>query len=331
VTRSALQVDRFCDLLRADKLLFRKFADTPSNHAAMEMALPECLAGVAAAAGAVLMVQLLAPRLYLGLTAKAAFERWHLAHFYHDSRWRLAARRRSPLTEWNYRHNAIFIHIPKAAGLAIYDAFGMERPYDTHAPVAAYLAADRQFFENAFKFAVVRNPWDRLVSAFYFLKHGSDDGKRTDEDKWWSDRYLSEVKTFRDFLWSLRSPKYRRIVLAWRHFVPQYRFVTSVGSGLALDKVVHFECLGAELHRVASQLGVTLALTARNASDHPDYTSLYTEDDIEFVSRLYAHDLAFFGYQFGGNGLKALQQSAGTSRSSLTLWAGCPADADGAR
>jgi hypothetical protein len=246
------------------------------------------------------MVQLQACRRSLALGAKALFEQWQLAHFYQDTRWRWAARRRSPLTEWNYRHNAIFVHIPKAAGLAIYKALGMERPYDTHAPVAAYRAADRQFFEAAFKFAVIRNPWDRLVSAFYFLRRGPDDGARWDEDKWWSDRYLSDVKTFRKFLRCLRSPKYRRVVLSWRHFVPQHRFVTTVGSGLAVDKLVRFECLDAEMHRVASQVGLTLALTTRNVSAHPDYKSLYTEDDIDFVSKLYAHDIAYFGYTFGG-------------------------------
>ena len=47
---------------------------------------------------------------------------------YHAFWWRVAARRRQVLTDWSRQHNTLFIHVPKAAGLSVYEALGMERP-----------------------------------------------------------------------------------------------------------------------------------------------------------------------------------------------------------
>ena len=240
-------------------------------------------------------------RLGAGIRLKGALEEMQLAHSYQDIRWNWAARRRSPLTKWNYRHSAIFVHIPRTAGLSVYSAFDMERPYDTHAPIAAYRAADPALFQRAFKFAVVRNPWDRLVSGFHHLKAGPSEGKRWDEDDWWSRHYLTGVSTFQEFLRSLRNPSFRRNVRSWRHFVPQYRFLTAAHSELHVDELVRFEHLETGLDQAASKIGVTTSLKKLNGSNRLNYKVFYSSDDIEFVGRLYARDIELFSYTFDGS------------------------------
>src|SRR5271167_838241 len=125
-----------------------------------------------------------------------------LGHAYHDAWWRRNVRKHSPMTRWNYEHEAIFIHIPKTAGLSIHEMLRMDLPPETHCPVAGYRAADAALFKKAYKFSVIRNPWDRLVSAFHYLKFGttSPNDRRSGEDEAWSARYLSGTNSFAEFM-----------------------------------------------------------------------------------------------------------------------------------
>jgi|SRR5208282_4206627 len=231
---------------------------------------------------------------------KSNLELFGLGHAYHDAWWRRNARKHSFITQWNYQHEAIFIHIPKTAGVSIYEMFGMDLPHDTHSPVAGYRAADAMLFKKAYKFSVIRNPWDRLVSAFHYLKYKPF----ADQDEFWSERYLSGINSFPEFMRALHVPKFRRLVLTWRHFIPQHYFLTTVASGLLVDHVVRFEDLQKGLEHVAKNIGVPVSMVRRNVSEHAVYQDYYhSEADIQFVSSIYASDIKLFGYTFAPSGV----------------------------
>lgn len=235
---------------------------------------------------------------------KANLELPGLGHMYHDIWWKKTAYFKSPLTKWNYSHGAIFIHIPKTAGLSIYDMFEMERSYDTHAPIAAYLAADIQFTRSSFKFAVVRNPWERLLSAYQYLKFGTASTTKTfwHQDALWSEKYLVHINSFQQFLRALRKPQFRGLVLSWRHFIPQHYFLTTGNSSILVNRLVRFENLHNELFEIASRLGLKIALLKINESTHSSYEDYYTEADADFVGHVYRRDLELFNYRFGSEG-----------------------------
>lgn len=90
------------------------------------------------------------------------------------------------------KHNAIFIHFPKTGGSSIEDMIwpdidsrseedlwkGFVRPfynkYQTGGlqHLCAHQIRDevgRDFFRDAYKFTMVRNPWDKVVSQFVFM------------------------------------------------------------------------------------------------------------------------------------------------------------------
>ena len=78
----------------------------------------------------------------------------------------------------------IFIHIPKVAGTSILSMLGKKYTGRDHLPWYVYYTANPVYFQNAFKFSFVRNPWDRTFSAYrYLLAGGNQRGdKEVSED-----------------------------------------------------------------------------------------------------------------------------------------------------
>jgi hypothetical protein len=97
----------------------------------------------------------------------------------------------SPYRTYNERYQSIFIHIPKNAGSSVKTSlFGVEK--ENHKELIRYEAHNPKKYRRFFKFCIVRNPWDRMLSAFTFLKSGGLHAT----DKAWAKRYLSDVDSF---------------------------------------------------------------------------------------------------------------------------------------
>jgi hypothetical protein len=167
-----------------------------------------------------------------------------------------------------------------------------------HIPAYAYQWASPVFFGSAFKFSVVRNPWDRLVSAFHFLK-----SSRWPDDRAWSEKHLADFDTFEAFLAALERPLFRNLVLSQVHFHPQVDFIADPKGRVLIDRVIYFERLADGLRRVAERLQLEAPedkLSRLNASAHLDYRDCYDDRGREIVGQMYARDAELLGYRFEG-------------------------------
>ena len=88
------------------------------------------------------------------------------------------------------RHRCIFIHIPKTAGSSIVEMLFNEP--SRHIPYFVYRDANPEKFRQFFKFAFVRNPWDRLVSTYFFLREGGVN----EDDRRWSNAHFEPLREF---------------------------------------------------------------------------------------------------------------------------------------
>jgi len=186
----------------------------------------------------------------------------------------------------SHAHRFVFAHVPKCGGIAMRAAL---EPFadgqsaalrDTTHETLPALVARRPDLAGHFKFAFVRNPWDRLVSFYAYAR-----------------RHLaSTLPQLQDLTFSA----VLRLVdsgAAWLEPLHVLRPQTDYTRGA--DFVGRFERLSEDFSGVCARLGLSAALAHRNASQHGAYASYYDDWSRGFVARRYAGDIQEFGYSFG--------------------------------
>jgi hypothetical protein len=186
-------------------------------------------------------------------------------------------------------HQCIFIHIPKAAGTSIAKTlFGQG---SRHVPYFEYERANRRKFNRYFKFTFVRNPWDRLVSTFFFMKHGGIN----EMDRQWAEENLAQYEDFRTFVHEWVNEEN---IWSWAHFKPQHYFICDESLNLKMDFVGRFENIDEDFATVAARLNHVGGLAKANKGEHKPFEEYYTPAMRDIVAQVYRSDIDVFGYQF---------------------------------
>lgn len=210
----------------------------------------------------------------------------------------------------SHAHRFIFIHVDKAAGTSVQEAL---QPYAE--PLAASSLRKRlmllgplnrvaglhrwmQFGEHVgavsvrrclppsiydgyFKFGFVRNPWDRLVSRYHYLKRNQ------------AHRHHAVVTLMAGFA------EYARWEMArGKPLLHQHNYLCDAEGKLIVDAVGKFETLAEDFNGFCARLKLEVALPHLNATQKKDYRDFYSEELREEVGRFFERDVALFGYAF---------------------------------
>ncbi len=198
----------------------------------------------------------------------------------------------------------IFVHIEKNAGTSITNAlqpfsnvqsdsklysilrtFNLPRDYTRYKyPRHAGLSEAQKMmpsdkFEQYFKFAFVRNPWERLVSEY---NAAIKKNRR---------RRHHKIKAMRDFS-EYVSYEVRRNKLG------QLSKTLNQQGEMGLDFIGRFESLYEDFEHVCQAVGIDVALKKRNAFKHQNYRQYYNLQTQIKVSQHWADDIETFGYEF---------------------------------
>lgn len=223
----------------------------------------------------------------------------------------------------SHPHKTIFIHIPKCAGQSIETAFLHDlaldwkkraplllRPNDNETlgpPRLAHLCANdyvkyhylsQDLFDRYYKFAVVRNPWSRVVSLYRYLDLNlSFDAFVSD----WIPQQLNKQDDWTSHYWFIR---------------PQGDFV-AVNGKIIVDDIIRFETLKADFETIKVKSNLRTSLPHVNSSplgkpkslfknlisrrtEYPNsrsWTEYYSHDLIMKIKTLYYDDINMFDYQ----------------------------------
>jgi hypothetical protein len=134
-------------------------------------------------------------------------------------------------------------------------------------------------FDSSFKFAFVRNPFDRFVSYCAFMTRAEGHFER---DPQMVMRHM------------IANPPWQHVL-----FQPQHSFVADADGRLLTDYVGRVEEMQKSYDEIAERVGIPSAPLERvNPSNRRNYREYYDEALVEGVDRLYARDLELFGYEF---------------------------------
>lgn len=196
-----------------------------------------------------------------------------------------------------FKHKIIFIHVPKVAGRAMLKSLNIEEVGHNH--LFIYELEDRRKFQEFFKIGFVRNPWDRLVSAFFYLKSG---GMKNKYDLYIQDK-LSSFNSFTEFVYCLGSNKqFRKEMIKEIHFKPQYLWMMNSNGEIEMDYIGYFENLEEGFKILKEKLKKPNAeLIKFNQSEHKPFWEYYDKKMVDIVREIYATDIELFKYEFPAN------------------------------
>lgn len=179
----------------------------------------------------------------------------------------------------------IFIHVPKAAGTSISKTIYGKR--QGHFPIGAFHEVSQEKFYSYYKFAFVRNPYDRLFSAWKYLQSSP----HTEDREWYSDK-ISQYTTFEDFVRNWLTIKNAR---TWKHFVPQSDYIL-MNNAIAVDDVFKLENMKSSIVLLEDKLGRKFDVKHDNRGEIINECDPYTEEMKMIVRSVYAKDFEVFNY-----------------------------------
>lgn len=227
-------------------------------------------------------------------------------------------------------HEAIFVHVAKTGGRSVnvvlkrelepelvfntqtldpdVDSLGRNIPTE----VLAQIGPDK--FDRYFKFAFVRNPWDRAVSTYEHLldeyrDHVAKPRPRPREKT----RYVQTIlQRLGITLEELTFPRFVTDVLRDRvfdnyHWDLQSNVVCLPSGEVCMDFLGRFENLRRDFDTLKERLGVPHAVlphlnrSQKDRAKRKHYSEYFGDPALaETIARIYARDIENFGYEFAG-------------------------------
>ncbi len=188
--------------------------------------------------------------------------------------------------------NCVFVHVQKTGGSSIETALRAADPGASRIEKGGRHRTAREVrdgmpaaaWERSFRFAFVRNPWDRLVSWYAMCVQATAPNAFA--------RYvIDNVKSFDQFVEEPTG-------MLERTTRPQCDYLDDADGTRLVEFVGRYEALAQDFATVAARLGIAAALPHDNPSRHHPYRDYFNDRTRRLVEQRFAADIEAFGYRF---------------------------------
>ena len=203
----------------------------------------------------------------------------------------------------SHQHKCIFIHIPKCGGTSLEDIIWSKprktsdlwmgfvskyhNKYQTGGLQHLTARLIRQEvgvekFEQYYKFTIVRNPWSKAVSQFFYIQ------KRPDLQEFIG---LQKEDSFKKYL-ALTAVKPH---VQWEK---QHRFFLDDNGEMLVDFLGRLERFEKDATSILAHLNIHETIPHVNATQHHHYSEYYDDETREMVAEQYREDIQILNYSF---------------------------------
>ena len=189
-----------------------------------------------------------------------------------------------PLFMHKKKQEFVFIHINKTGGMSIEKALGLEKQHLTALEYKNLLGNRR--WKKQFKFSIVRNPWDKVVSHFHHRVKTNQTGlgdNSIDFKDWVKLSYGEQNPKYYDY------PKF---------FMPQIDWLTDSQGEISVDFIGRFENLENDFQFICEKIGAEAYLPLVNKSKRHEYHHYYDDTTKKIVEKWFEKDVDYFKYNF---------------------------------
>lgn len=180
----------------------------------------------------------------------------------------------------------VFIHVPKTAGASVSSALNVTG--------FGHLSI-KWFPERYFSCSFVRNPWDRVVSAFFYLNQGGVNVVDQFNNWFYLSRYKGDFSSFVKGEFGEEKPR----IFKEMHFKPQYKYICDTKNRLAVDFLGRYGNLKRDFQKLNEKLDLSLdSLPHLHESHHRDYKDYYSDQTRKLVAQAYEEDIELFDFNF---------------------------------
>ena len=203
----------------------------------------------------------------------------------------------------NHRYKFIFVHINKCAGQSVQRA--LPRGTRGHNTIMYYLALCEQKgcdSSEYFKFTIVRNPWDKIVSFYHYHQRR----------KWdmfpWTTATAPDCNGFIRRLFVDDEGALAHAIFRGRSGDSTHHlrlsnsldWISGPDGKILIDFIGRMENLQADFDEVCDRIGIRRRqLPHTNRSSHKPYWEYYDDVSREIVAGRFQRDIDYFGYRFG--------------------------------
>lgn len=187
----------------------------------------------------------------------------------------------------NDQHKFIFVHIIKTGGSSIEKLFGQKKIHSFAKKYKKQIGSKK--WDNYFKFTFVRNPWDKMVSQYFYIQKNQQGKYKL---------------TFREFISAFQSCPEKEYIngvgIPVRFNPVQLPWILDDDGNCLVDFIGRFENFQEDFGIICDKIGIPKQrLPHENKSRHKHYNEYYDNETREIVAKKFAQDIEYFGYEFG--------------------------------